>query len=367
MHLGLLIYGDLETVSGGYLYDRKLIETLHGCGDTVEVVSLPPRRYTRCLADNFDRGLRLRLQTGGWDILLQDELNHPSLFILNRRIRPHLGCPIVSIVHHLRGSEDHPAGRLRFYRWIERRYLHSVDAFIFNSHTTRQSVQAAGGRAACLPWVVAEPAGDELEIQITPAGIAARAHQTGPLRVLFIGNLIPRKGLHILLDALEQLPPGQCRLTVIGDPAVNPEYASDLRGRTDRSRLAQIVSWRGKVERAELQQALADHHLLAVPSSYEGFGIVYLEGMAAGLPAIATTAGAASEIITPGQDGFLLPPGDAAALAHTLRELAKDRARLAKMGVAALERFQNHSTWLQSGQRAREFLCILTGDRHAPA
>ena len=61
---------------------------------------------------------------------------------------------------------------------------------------------------------------------------------------------------------------------------------------------------------------LPQHHLLAVPSSYEGFGIVYLEGMHFGLPAIAGTDGAAKEIITHGQNGFLVRPGNPQALAH---------------------------------------------------
>ena len=72
MKIGLLIYGSLDTVSGGYLYDRKLVEYLRAQGDTVEIISLPWRNYAAHLMDNF----RFRLPPG-LDLLIEDELNHP--------------------------------------------------------------------------------------------------------------------------------------------------------------------------------------------------------------------------------------------------------------------------------------------------
>ena len=93
-----------------------------------------------------------------------------------------------------------------------------------------------------------------------------------------------------------------------------------------------------------------------MPSSYEGFGIVYLEGMHFGLPAIASTAGAAQEIITHGQNGFLVAPGDAAALAQCLKTLMKDRQLLLKMSLAAQRRAAAHPTWNESAARVRGFL-----------
>ncbi len=53
MRLGLVIYGNLETISGGYLYDRKLVEHLERQGDQVEIISLPWRNYARHLGDNL--------------------------------------------------------------------------------------------------------------------------------------------------------------------------------------------------------------------------------------------------------------------------------------------------------------------------
>jgi glycosyltransferase involved in cell wall biosynthesis len=96
-----------------------------------------------------------------------------------------------------------------------------------------------------------------------------------------------------------------------------------------------------------------------VPSSYEGFGIVYLEGMAFGLPAIGTTAGAASEIISDGENGYLISPDDAAMLAERLSTLAHDQDLLADMSVKALDRYHEQPTWEQTAASIRQFLLDL--------
>ena len=140
MRVGLLIYGNLETLSGGYLYDRKLVEHLRAQGDQVEIISLPWRGYLRHLFDNLSGKLRRQLSTLEVDVLVQDELNHPSLFWLNRRIKPHIGYPIVSIVHHLRAKEQRSVWVNWFYRLVERLYLQTVDAFVFVE--ARQGIQA---------------------------------------------------------------------------------------------------------------------------------------------------------------------------------------------------------------------------------
>ena len=107
------------------------------------------------------------------------------------------------------------------------------------------------------------------------------------------------------------------------------------------------VKLAGSLPSAQLRQALLGSHLLVVPS-FEGFGIVYLEAMAYGVPVIATTSGAAREVVTVGETGYLIEPGDSAKLADLLRRLHKNRAHLATMSVAARRRYDNHVTWQQS-------------------
>lgn len=346
MKIGLLIYGSLDTLSGGYLYDRKLVEYLRGQGDTVEIISLPWRNYVAHLTDNLRFRLPPRL-----DLLIQDELNHPSLLSANRRPHPY---PLVSLVHHLRCSEQRPAWQNRFYRLVEKRYLHSVDGFLFNSQTTKRVVNQVLGNAS-KPNLVAYPPTDRFGHPVTEAEVMARAHETGPLRLLFLGNLIRRKGLHTLLEAVRLQPSAFC-LDIIGGWTAEPKYAQRMQEKVRAYGLESQVFFHGPLDQEALAERLRAVQVLVVPSSYEGFGIVYLEGMAFGLPAIGTTAGAASEIIQDGETGYLVSPHDVAQLSARLATLAADRALLAHLSVGALERYRRQPTWEQTAGNIRRFL-----------
>ncbi|NOK58928.1 MAG: glycosyltransferase family 1 protein [Chloroflexi bacterium AL-W] len=343
MHIGFIIYGSLGTVSGGYLYDRQLVSYLRKRGHPVGIVSLPWRNYPLHVLDNFRR-----LQLSHFDLLLQDELNHPSLFLMNKRIT----IPTVSIVHHLRSSEEHPACMLPLYRHVEQHYLNSVDAFIFNSNTTQAIVGKHLHRDK--PYVVAMPSGNRFTT-ITEEEIIERTTRSRPLNILFVGNLIPRKGLDTLLQAIINLP---VYLTVIGSTTVNPDYTHSIQTFIDAHHLTETVCLKGQVSDAELGFHFTNADVLAVPSQYEGFGIVYLEGMGFGLPAIGTTAGAAHEIITHGQNGFLISPGQSDVLVQYLRQLFDQRV-LQKMSLAALKRSKVHPTWEHTFLKVEQFLCKL--------
>ena len=96
--------------------------------------------------------------------------------------------------------------------------------------------------------------------------------------------------------------------------------------------------------------------MLAVPSSYEGFGIVYLEGMGFGLPAIGTTAGAASEVIDHGQTGYLIAPDDSQSLAKYLQSLAEDRGLLTRLSLNARRRYFRQPALTDTAKNIRDFL-----------
>ena len=355
MKIGLVIYGSLDTLSGGYLYDRKLVEYLRAQGDEVQVISLPWRNYAAHLADN----LYFRLPRG-LDVLVQDELNHPSLIAANLSRSVSGGYPVVSLVHHLRSSELRPPWQNALYRLVERRYLQSLDGFIFNSQTTRGVVTGLVGDRK--PALVAYPPTDRFGSGLPDAAVRARAAEPGPVRLVFLGNVIPRKGLHTILQALSGFQstaghenPGLI-LDVVGSLAADPAYAREMQTLASVRCPPSSVRFHGALDNIPLRERLERAHLLVVPSSYEGFGIVYLEGMAFGLPAIGTTAGAAGEIITEGGTGYLIAPEDAGALAMRLAALAADRALLTRLSLNALARYRQQPTWEQTAGEIRGFL-----------
>ncbi len=348
MHLGLVIYGSLNTISGGYLYDRKMVEYLRAQGDTVEVISLPWRNYPAHLTDNFHYRLPARL-----DAVIEDELNHPSLLVANRR-KP--GYPILSLVHNLRSSEDRPAGQNRFYRSIEKFYLNSVDGFIFNSPTTCASVMGLVKREK--PYRIAAPGGDRLG-SMQPEAIQESAIEPGALRLIFLANLTPLKGLHVLLKALGRLPADSFRLEVIGRLDLDSAYVNDLKSLIRSLGLSDLVRFNGLLDGPALIEKLTQAQVMVIPSYYEGFGIAILEGMAFGLPVIGSSAGAMPSLISDGENGYLIRAGDDEMLAQHLTDLAVDRQNLLRLSLNALHHFRSQPTWDQSMQHIREFLLNL--------
>ena len=344
MKIGLIIYGSLDTVSGGYLYDRKLVEYLRTQGDTVEIISLPWRNYAAHLMDNF----RFRLPPD-LDILIQDELNHPSLIGANRGRHSY---PLVSLVHHLRCSELRPTWQNALYGIVEKKYLQSVDGFIFNSRTTQEVVNRVIGNSKS--GLVAYPPTDRFGEPISEQEIKERANGD-EFRILFLGNVIYRKGLHTLLAAVNGLQ-STVKVDIVGGSTSEPRYAYEMERYVLTHGLSSIVKFHGALDNEPLIKMYKQSHVMVVPSSYEGFGIVYLEGMCFGLPAIGTTAGGASEIITHGEDGYLIRPEDVSSLAGHLNVLNTDRNLLVRLSLNAVKRYRSQPTWDETARSIREFL-----------
>lgn len=345
MKAALVIYGSLETVSGGYLYDRMLVSKMRLRGDDVQEISQRRRGYVVDMLDNLHGAYP------GVDVVLQDELNHPSLFLANRRAR---SAPIVSIVHHLRSSEQRAAWLNSAYAAVERSYLEAVDGFIFNSETTRAAVRGLLGFEK--PHVVATPGGDRLGT-CSPDDIERRASSGGTLRLVYVGNVIPGKGLDVLLHAMRDLRAEDLHLDVVGPEQASPAFAAHMRRMAET--LGLPVRFRGAIEDAELQTCMQSAHVLVLPSYYEGFGIVILEGMAQGLPVIGAAAGAMPSLIQDRTNGFLTTPGDSMQLAARLRSLARDRKMLLQMSLEARRSFGKFPTWDQSTDAMREFLVSM--------
>jgi glycosyltransferase involved in cell wall biosynthesis len=212
------------------------------------------------------------------------------------------------------------------------------------------------------PNIVAYPPTDRFGETISESEIIERS-QGSELRILFLGNVIYRKGLHTLLEAVKDgvlsLSKGQTpkvRVDVIGGITAEPAYAKQIQNFISTNNLSSFVFLHGALDNEPLIEMYKRAHVMIVPSSYEGFGIVYLEGMGFGLPAIGTTAGAASEIINHGEDGYLIEPDDAETLAKHINELASNRALLVELSLNAMKRYQSQPKWDETAKSIREFL-----------
>ncbi|SEH11311.1 Glycosyltransferase involved in cell wall bisynthesis [Natronorubrum sediminis] len=353
MRVGLVVDGDLEQATGGYRYDRKLVEFLESRGDTVDVISLS-EASEESVGDRTGAAPSSELQTRldrPYDVLLQDELCYARLLEYNPRLeRP---GSLVSLVHLLRAPDPtvyDPRARER-----EWRYLESVDAAICTSEYTRDRTLALAGTD--LPTQVAHPAGRHDGPALTPDTVETRAHRD-PFRVVSVGTLEARKNVTTLLEALARLDSSSTEwsLTVVGREDDDPAYASVARERAAELGIDDRVTFTGEVETAALESILEGAHVLAVPSRYEGFGMAYLEAMEYGVVPIAGTVGGAREIVSDGENGFLIDPTDSRRLADRLERLATDRDRLATLGVEALQTARDHPSWTDTLEPVREFL-----------
>jgi glycosyltransferase involved in cell wall biosynthesis len=357
MRLGLVIYGSLNTLTGGYIYDRILVEYLQSQGHRVDIISLPLRSYGRHMLDNWSRRLRSNLVAGSYDILLQDELNHPSLFHINRRLQKNGNLAIVAIVHQVLCRQPRNSLLNRIYQAIEKRYLGSVDGLIFNSNTTRKTVETlVGGQR---PSLVASPAGDRLGHLPSVDLINSRALETGPLRLIYVGNLLPNKGLLPLVKGLSQLDHDLWHLTVVGSLTMNDSYAQQIEKLIAQKSLSRQIEITGPKNGHELTTLLLQSHVFVMPYSHEGFGMAYLEAMAFALPVMGSSSGAVKEFVIPGQNGFLFEFDDYESVNACVRTLHRDRRRLLKMSQAAFQTYQERPKWGDTMESIHRFLSGL--------
>lgn len=354
MRVGLVIYGRLDTLTGGYLYDRFLAEALRRRGHAVEVISLEAKPYALGLLDSLSPRLEERLTDRPYDLLLQDELCHPSLFRLNRRIRARRRTAIVGIVHQVLCRQPRRRVLNLAYRWAERNYFQTTDGLLFASRFNRDMARDLVNRDG--PMQVAHPGGDRLGRIPSGQVIVERSHTAGPLELVFVGNLTPVKGLHRLLESVSRLPPHMWRLTVAGSLAANRRHARRILGIVAGRGLASQVRFLGVVDGEELRRVYTAGQVFAMPFAHEGFGIAALEAMAFGLTVIGSSAAGVREFVRHEENGFLVAACDQAAVRRHLELLYHDRGRLAGMGRAALQTFSDHPTWEESMGRACEFL-----------
>ncbi len=240
-----------------------------------------------------------------------------------------------------RASSERTAVVSSFYsveiRWIERRLrwalpflrwsIESADAVTAISTATAAAVARYTSREVpVIPFSAAisdRPMSDG-------AGEEARPlERAGPVRLLFVGRLVERKGVHILIRALARVRERvEATLTVVGE---GPE-AAPLEAEARRVGVDPFVRFAGRVDEEALGGAYRSSDLFILPAvvdgkgDTEGLGVVLLEALEFGLPLIASDAGGIPDIVRHGETGLLVPPGDAGALAGAIMRVIEDPA-----------------------------------------
>ena len=352
MRVAFVIVGALDHVSGGFHYDRMLITQLHTQGHAVDVIALPWRSYLRSLLDNLVPG-PLRAQQ--YDLVIEDQLAHPALVWRNRRLR-RAGPPIVSLVHNLTSCQ--PGTRVRpAVRGCERAYLRGVDGIVAVCASTAADARACAGRDLVSHVAYAGRDGVGPASGLDAAAVTARAQVPGPLRVVFVGQVAPHKGLQRFLPVLAEVD--GVTLDVAGSLAAAPGHVAQIRAQAARLQLGERLRLHDQLGRTALAALLARSHLLVMPSDREAYPLAALEALGAGLPVLLTNQGGTSELLGDSGAGKLVEPDDTRGWAAAVAAFARDRGALAVGGQAALQRHRAHGTWAESAAGVGNFLARI--------
>jgi glycosyltransferase involved in cell wall biosynthesis len=177
----------------------------------------------------------------------------------------------------------------------------------------------------------------------------------GPVALLAVGAIVPRKGYDVLVAALAELRDLSWRLVIAGDFDRSPQTTLRLKDDIARRGLADRISLRGAVSAQELASLYASSDLFVLPSRFEGYGMAYTEAIAHGVPVIGTAVGAVPETVPP-DAGVLVAPDDVAALAAALRGLIADPQQRARLAAGA--RAVRFPSW---SEQAVRFAAVLEG------
>ncbi len=258
-----------------------------------------------------------------------------------------------------------PAGHAAA-RWVRRR---RGPAFVVSAHgpdMINVPVESSVGRRACVAAMAAADlvvanstwaarrceaiAGRSLPVRVVHLGadVPAVAHRpNGAVRMVTVAHLVARKRHEVVLRALAALDPvRRPEYLVIGDGPCRV----DLEHLAVRLAVADRVRFLGQLPNPEAVARAAACDLFVMPGVEEPFGVAFVEAMAAGLPAIGSRGeGGPEDIAAAGPGMILVEPDDPAGLAGLLDQLIRDRAELARLGVAARETVAANFTWERCG------------------
>jgi glycosyltransferase involved in cell wall biosynthesis len=340
--------GDLNTPTGGYIYDRRVIELLPEFGWRVRHVELPAD-YPAPSKASLEETARLLGKKSADTLVVIDGLAFGAMPVetINR-----IDGRIVGLVHHPLALETGVSReRADYLARTERAALARTVHVIVTSPATAELLArdfgVPRGRIS-----VAEPG--------TEAAPRARGDD-GPPRLLSVGSVTARKGYDVLITALAQIADLAWESRIVGSLERDPEAPKALRGAIARAKLGDRVALLGSLD----EQALAGEYdrarLFVLPSHFEGYGMAFAEALARGLPIVGCAGGAVTSTV-PADAGVLVPPGDADALAAVLRRLLSDPAELQRRADAAWRHAQQLPRWRDTAAKfARALDTALAG------
>lgn len=333
----MAVPGDINTVTGGYIYDRRLLEELRAAGREMQLVTLPDS-FPFPSPPEMDAAIgALQALPANCPVII-DGLAYGALDPARVGL---IRAPIVALVHHPLALESGLPQDVQDYLWrTERDNLrHAAQIIVPSPHTREILTERYDVPAARIH--VALPGID------LPAPVASVAPQGAPL-ILSVGILHPRKGHDVLIDALALIADQEWHAEIVGNPW-EKGHSDALQDRIRQAGLTGRINLAGRVSDEALEQLYRQASIFALATRYEGYGIVFNEALVHGLPIVSCRTGAVPDTV-PAAAGLLVARDDATAFAGALRTLLTDQAMRSGMANAARRAGARLSSW---GETAR--------------
>lgn len=341
--INFVVPGDINTLTGGYGYDRRIMEELRKRSVEVGLVTLHGDFPFPATADlRRADGQLARLPEQSVTVIdgLAFSVMPEILAVHGKRLQ------VVALIHHPlaleTGISDAQAIRLR---QSEQQALQHARRVITTSHVTATSLRdyrvPEHRVTAVLPGTDPRP--------------LSTGSTDGTFNLLCVATLTQRKGHSILLDALAGLQDLPWQLSCVGSTERDASIFHALQEQRATLGLSDRVRFVGEVDEAELQSAYKRADLFVLASYHEGYGMVLGEAIACGLPIIATDAGAIPQTIPSGA-GLLVPPGDSVSLANSLRLFMEDSITRESLKTESRRARATLPGWAQA---ARDFHAAL--------
>jgi glycosyltransferase involved in cell wall biosynthesis len=311
--IAFVVPGRIDQLTGGYLYDRHIVDGLRARGRAVRVIDLSQPAGGSALEALADG---TRAIVDGLALAEHAAAITPQA----RRLR------LIAFVHGPLALEIGlpPAAAMRAAE-AEAQLLSRVRGIICPSNRTATAVERYGiprERIAVIPPGTIRPSGRPRSTRWPVRGL------------LCVANLVPRKGHEVLVRGLARVRDLDWSLTCVGSLTRHPPTVRAVRRTIAATGLGNRIMLLGERPPCAVAGAYRQADAFVLPSFHEGYGMVYAEAMAYGLPVVATMAGAIPETV-PASAGILVPPGDEPGLARALRRLISEPVLAAGLAKAS--------------------------------
>ena len=337
------IPGDITSLTGGYIYERRLLMGLRDQGRDVWHVELPAA-FPDPSPDEMAEALA-RLQALPADrVLILDGLVFGAIDTAGlARVR----APMLAMIHHPLAFETglDPARRDHLFRTERDNLRLARHVLVPSPHTRDVLVQYYGASADQIS--IARPGVDRPRVTRAPVK---------PPLILSVGILHPRKGHDILINSLTRIADLDWQAVIVGSPW-DKAHADRLARMVADSGLGDRLRLAGKIPDDDLQDLFAQASIFALATRFEGYGIVFDEALSHGLPIVSCATGAVPDTI-PESARLLVPPDDSAGFAKALRSLLEEPEQRARLADAAAVLSGNLPGW---DDTARAAAAVLDG------